>query len=118
MPAQIVVVHDDSEFLDRIVTALRTAGYDVASFTDTMAATNALEQAHLMDMLITRVRFPAGMPPGPALARMTLVKRPGVRVLFVGDPANEGFTEGVGEFLPTPTTAAEVVAMVERMLAG
>jgi hypothetical protein len=36
---------DDPEFIDRTVTALLAAGYDVTAFTDTISALAALEAA-------------------------------------------------------------------------
>ena len=54
MPARIVVVHDHPAFVASIASALRTAGYDVATFADTMTAQNALDRAQGIDMLITR----------------------------------------------------------------
>ena len=69
-------------------------------------------------MLITRMRFPRGTPHGVSLSRMAKVRRPKVKVLFVADLEMEEFAEGVGQFLPKPATAAEVVAVEERMLAA
>jgi CheY-like chemotaxis protein len=112
-----VLVHDVHEFADNIATALRMAGYDVTVFADTMAARYALD-AHLdVDVLITRVGFPAGQPHGVALAQMALTKRPDIRVLFVGVPERRIWTEGVGELLLAPVTAADVVEKVGKMLA-
>ena len=116
MPARVVVVHDDPEFVARTATGLRVAGYDVATFTDTLAATDALDKAErIVEVLITRVLFPKGQPHGVALALMARMKRPGVKVLFVARPDTRGFTDGVGEFLPAPVATADIVAAVERI---
>ena len=117
MPARIVLVHDDPTFVASTVAALEAAGHGVTSFSDTMTATDALRAAQRIELLITRVMFPAGQPNGVSLARMTRVKRPGVKVLFVASPERQEHTEGVGELLPTPVTTAQVVEMVRRMLA-
>jgi CheY-like chemotaxis protein len=45
MPASVVVVHDDTAFLDTAATALRSAGHDVAAFDDPLVALDALESA-------------------------------------------------------------------------
>jgi CheY-like chemotaxis protein len=45
VPARVVVVHDEPIFSKRTVDALRLAGYEVAAFTDPMAALDALEKA-------------------------------------------------------------------------
>ena len=116
MPARIVVVHDDPVFLD-CVPALQAAGYDVKSFTSSMDALGALEAAQHIELLITRAAFPEGTPHGVAIARMARMKKPGIRVLFVARPENREHTEGVGEFLPLPMPASEIVAAAKRLLA-
>jgi len=117
MPARIVVVHDHPAFVASIASALRTAGYDVATFADTMTAIDALDRAQDIDMLITRIGFPPGQPHGVALGKMARVKRRGIKVLFVGMAERLEHTQGVGEFLAAPITARDVVAMVGEMLA-
>jgi hypothetical protein len=47
---------------------------------------------------------------------MALLKRLGLRLLFVGEK-NQKHTEGLGEFLRVPATGPEIVAMIKRMLA-
>ena len=79
MPARIVVVHDDPEFVDQLQSALRRAGRDVAAFADLMDALAALDAAQRIEVLITRMQFPPGKPNGLALARMARHKRPGIR---------------------------------------
>jgi DNA-binding NtrC family response regulator len=118
MPARIVVVHDDPNFRDFLVTELQAAGYDIKAFAGSMAAVEALEAAELIELLITRVRFPEGTPHGVALASMALLKKPGMRVLFVARDENREHTNGIGEFLSVPVTGPEIVATVTRMLAA
>ena len=43
-----------------------------------MSGIDALEHPKRIELLITRVRFPAGTPNGAALARMARLKRPGI----------------------------------------
>jgi DNA-binding NtrC family response regulator len=117
MPASVVVAHDEAEFVDNTVVALRDAGHDVAAFANSMSALTALENAQLVEVPITRVLFPEGTPNGVALGRMARVKRPGVKVLFVEAPELHVCTEGVGELLPASTTPSEIVEAVEKMLA-
>ncbi len=116
MPAPIVVAHDDAETLLDIASALRDAGYEVAHFTSSMEALDALEKAVTVRLLITRFTFPAGQPNGVSLAQMTRYRRQGVKVLFVGDPRNAEHAEGVGEFLAAPTTAHQVLEMARTLL--
>jgi DNA-binding NtrC family response regulator len=117
MPARVVVVHDDPEFIKRTVTALVVAGHDVRAFSDTISATEALRTPQRIEVLITRIIFGTGQPHGVALARMARVKRPGVKVLFVARPEFLAHTEGIGEFLPIWTATTDIVAAVARMLA-
>ena len=82
MPGQIVVIHDDVEFLKENVTTLQYAGYAVVAFTNSMTATDALLSSHI-ELLITRVRFPGNRPNGVALGRMARIKRPGQGSLHI-----------------------------------
>ena len=117
MPARVVVVHDDPEFIKRTVTALLAAGHDVRAFSDTMSATEALRSSQRIEVLITRIVFGVGQPHGVALALKARSSRPGVKVLFVARPELLGHTEGIGEYLPMWTATADIVGAVEKMLA-
>jgi DNA-binding NtrC family response regulator len=116
MPARIVVVHDDPEFIENTVTALLSDGHEVRAFTDPMSALDALEEAQRVEVLITRVLFPPGQPNGVALARMARLKRPGVKIIFAALPETREHTEGLGEFLPAPADPMEIAALVGKML--
>ena len=116
MPARIVVVHDDAEFVHQLQSALRGAGHDVAAFADSMDALAALDAAQRIEVLITRMQFPPGKPNGLALARMARHKRPGIRVLFTALPEFAGHAEGLGAFVPMPVNVPDVVDIVERLL--
>jgi DNA-binding response OmpR family regulator len=78
-----VVVHDDPTFRDPLVASLKADGHEVAGFADSNVAWNALEAAHLVEILVTRVNFGEGKPHGIALARSARFRRPTVQVLFV-----------------------------------
>jgi CheY-like chemotaxis protein len=78
MPAKIAIVHDEPEFVDAALAALRGAGYDAIAIMDSLSAMDALEHPKHVELLITRVRFPSGTPNGAALARMARLKRPGI----------------------------------------
>jgi DNA-binding NtrC family response regulator len=116
MPARIVVVHDEPKFREFVVTILQVAGYAIQAFASSMAAIESLEAAQPIELLITRVRFPEGTPHGVSLASMALMKKPGMRVLFIARDENREHTKGLGEFLAVPVTGAEIVATVKRML--
>ncbi|MEJ0017422.1 MAG: response regulator [Acetobacteraceae bacterium] len=116
MPARVVVVHDDQQFIRATVTALEAAGYDVSSFTDTMSALDALQDAQRFDVLVTRVRFGPGQPNGVALARMAKLQRPTIRILFAALPDTQEFTEGLGDFLAAPVDPDDLVRAVTAAL--
>jgi DNA-binding NtrC family response regulator len=116
MPARVVVVHDEPGFADQLAGALRLAGLDVATFVDPMVALDALEAASVIKVLITRVEFPPGKPNGVALARMTRIKRPDVRVVFTADPEFAAYADGLGVFVPAPINTGDVVDIVGRLL--
>src|ERR1700759_2524669 len=112
MPARIVVVHDDAEFLDQVVAALRLAGYDVASFIDPLDALRRLEAAQTVEVLLPKIRFKPGKQHGISLAMMTRYKRPHVRILFVASPEFEAHAKDIGEFIPFPVDVSSLVARV------
>jgi DNA-binding NtrC family response regulator len=118
MPAMVVIVHDDSNLTAQTKAALEQKGFDVAAFTDPLAALPALENARSADLLITRVDFGPGKPHGVSLALMARMRRPRIKVLFVTRPENRLHTEGVGEYLPAPAAVEDVVAAAERVLSG
>jgi CheY-like chemotaxis protein len=115
---RIVLVHDVPEFADTTAAPLRDAGYDVTVFMHTMSALHAFDAENGIDVLITRVGFSQGQPHGVALAQMARVRRPGIKVLFVGVPERREHTEGLGELLTAPVTATDVVETVGKMLAA
>jgi DNA-binding NtrC family response regulator len=116
MPARIVLVHDEPEFSEGALAALRGAGYDAIAFMDSRAGIDALEHPKHIELLITRVRFPQGTPNGTALARMARLKRPGIKVLFASFPEVRQHIDGLGEFLPRPFSTDELLETVDRML--
>ena len=116
MPAKIVVVHDEPEFIDEVVTAISRAGWDAVGFSDSMAAVHALDGEHKIELLITRVQFGPGKPHGISLALMAKSKLPKIDVLFTGLPEYEEQARALGEFLPLPVATAQVLEVVERLL--
>lgn len=116
MPARIVIVHNEPEFADPLTAALKSAGHDVATFPDSIAAWDALDAARRVEVLITRIRFSPGSPSGISLAQMARYKRPGIRVVFAASPELAGYAAGLGEFVPMPASVPDVVHVVTRML--
>lgn len=118
MPAPVVLVHDDPEFVSCGAAALRDMGYDVAAFADPLAALTSLEAAKSVEILITRVVYAPGLPNGVALARMARLRKPGIRSLFMALPEFQEHVPDWGHLLPLPATTVELVAAVAKVLAG
>jgi DNA-binding NtrC family response regulator len=117
VPAQIVLVHDNSDFNVAATVALTVAGHGAASFVDPVAAIQALEAARTLEALVTRTRFGPDKPDGFALARTARKMRPDIRVLFVALPEFAVSALGLGDFLAAPITPTDVVEGVRRLLA-
>jgi hypothetical protein len=112
LPARIVLVHDDAEFVAQAVTALRAEGWDTKGYATSAGAILALDEALLIELLITKIEFDAGTPHGISLALMARTKRPAIRVLFTADPELKKHTEGIGELLPPSISVPELVQKV------
>ena len=115
MPAAIVAVLDQPGVADEVVARLTTAGYDAAALPDPMAALNALEGAVRIEVLVTGLDHGPNKPNGISLALMARSKRPGIRVLFVGDGELAHYAAGLGEFLAEPVGVTDVVEHVIRL---
>src|SRR4051794_11166981 len=95
---------------------LRNTGFEVANFTDPIAAWDTLTGRRRIAALITAVEFGPNLPHGVALARAARARIPGVRVLFIGPPETEALTDGVGMFLGLPVAIQTVSAALTRLL--
>ena len=78
---------------------------------DPMTALELLEGTERLEVLVTCLDFAPGKPNGIALGRMARMKRPGIRVLFLGPADLEKLAEGVGTFVSCPVTVPQVVAV-------
>ena len=116
MPSRVVVACEEAEFANITADALRTTERSVIAFHDSMAALDALEAASKVELLVTCMEFGPGKVNGIALARMARLKKPGVRVLFVGKPEYEKHAKGLGDFLIWPVAIEEVVQRSQRLL--
>ena len=63
---------------------LRAQGHDALAIADPMTAWELVERAERLELLVTCLDFAPGKPNGIALGRIARLKRPGIRVLFVG----------------------------------
>jgi hypothetical protein len=116
MPARIVVVLNEPGFADRVGAALQAQGQDALALVDPITALETLEGADRIEVLVTSLDFAPGKPNGIALGCMARLKRPGIRVLFVGPADLEPHADGLGTFLTSPVTVPQVVEGVLRTL--
>jgi CheY-like chemotaxis protein len=77
----ILVVEDDADLRETVVTALGQLGYRALSAPNAAAALRILTSAEHIDLLFTDVMMPGGML-GPALAKRARELRPTINVLF------------------------------------
>lgn len=116
MPARIVLVHDSPEFMNRAADAFRGTGLEVTTFSDPMIALDALEAAQAVDLLVTRIQFPAGKPNGISLVNVARNKRPALKALFIAHPEYAEHVEGRDMYLQTPVQIPDLVDAVHRAL--
>ncbi len=77
----ILVVEDDADLRETVVTALSQLGYRALQAANAAAAIRILSGPEKIDLLFTDVMMPGGML-GPALAKRAREMRPGIEVLF------------------------------------
>lgn len=116
MPARILLVLDEPGFGEKAAQLLSGAGYDVAAISDPHAALDALEGARTIELLVTCADYGPNRPNGIALARMARLKRPGIKVIFVGTEDTAHLTENLAGFLRIPVAVDDVVGAVTQML--
>jgi DNA-binding NtrC family response regulator len=116
MPAQIVVVLREPVLAGRVATALIAAGYEAVAFSNSMSALHMLEDAESVELLITSAEFQPKQPNGLALARMTKLRRPALKVIFANGPDIRPHVQDDGLFIPTPTTPASIIETVEKLM--
>ena len=116
MPAAVLVVHDEQSTRELAVSALRAAFLEAVGFADPMAALDAIEASSHVRVLVTHVMFGRDKLNGIAFARMILVKRPAIKVVFVALEEYARHAEGLGVFLPMPLNPDIFVATVSRLL--
>ncbi len=83
---------------------------------DSMVALDALEGAALIELLIASLDFPVGKPNGVSLALMARNRRPEMKVIFVGSPDYAQYSAGLGDIIPTPASASEIVQHATNLL--
>jgi PAS domain S-box-containing protein len=104
----ILVVEDDADLRETVVTALSQLGYRALSAPNANAALRILAGSEPIDLLFTDIMMPGGML-GPALAVRARELRPDIDILFTTGYADNSALAG------TPgLTAADVITKPYR----
>jgi PAS domain S-box-containing protein len=103
----ILVVEDDADLRETVVTALTQLGYHTLSAANAAAALRVLAGSEPIDLLFTDVMMPGGML-GPALATRARELRPDIDVLFTTGYAENTVLAAAG------LTSAEVITKPYR----
>jgi DNA-binding NtrC family response regulator len=116
MPARIVIVHNDLDFLSALESGLWHTGHYPAAFNDPIAAFDVLQTSEHIDVLVTQIVFGPGKPHGLALTGAARSIRPSLKVIFTALPevANHALNEG--RVLIMPVDPGDVVRAVEDLL--
>jgi CheY-like chemotaxis protein len=117
MPAHIVIVHDDADFLDMIEAALGGAGDQVRTYCSALEALVGLDEPPPVDLLITRTHFPSVGDSGIALARMARRQNPDIKILLVSALEFKDDVADLGTFLMAPVSIPTLLDAVDKLLA-
>ncbi|HKU16128.1 MAG TPA: PAS domain-containing protein [Steroidobacteraceae bacterium] len=104
----ILVVEDDADLRETVVTALSQLGYRALSAPNGNAALRILSGTERIDLLFTDIMMPGGML-GPALATRARELRPEIEVLFTTGYADASTLAGTAGL-----TSAEVITKPYR----
>lgn len=116
MPAEVVIVHPDDATASTLAHAFQAQGRTVRYYADPLLAMDALEQAYLIELLVTCVRFDDGRSNGQALALMTRSRRPNVKLLFICAAGDEQHVSNLGECVPLPVDVPSVAIKGAELL--
>jgi|HigsolmetaAR203D_1030402.scaffolds.fasta_scaffold00300_27 PAS domain S-box len=116
----ILVVEDDADLRETVVTALTQLGYRVLQAPNAAAALRVLGGPEQIDLLFTDVMMPGGML-GPALAKQARELRPTIEVLFTtgyADSAVLASTSGLSstEVINKPYRNEELAMRIRYVL--
>jgi PAS domain S-box-containing protein len=91
----VLVVEDDRDLRSLTLRILKGLGYQTVDAGDGPDACRILEQTDRIDLLLTDVVLPNGMP-GPELARLARLRRPALKVIYMsGYPRDAVFRDGL-----------------------
>jgi hypothetical protein len=118
MTARIVMVLDRPEALAERIAALEVAGYPTLAFAEPISALIEIERNSAIELLVTKPRFGPGVQNGVSLALTARLRRPDLKILFVGREEFRNFAADLGEYLLYPTSPTAIadaaIALLNR----
>ncbi len=114
----ILVVEDDADLRDTVVTALTQFGYRALAAPNAERALNILSGSEHIDLLFTDVMMPGGTL-GPELARRAREMRPNIEVLFTTGYADSAVLSGgisAADVIHKPYRNEELAMRVRHVL--
>jgi DNA-binding NtrC family response regulator len=114
--ARVIVVHDEPGFIKEVVPLIVRGGYQVAAFTGSIDAWDALRGSQPLDLLITQICFAPGKPHGISLAQWARAEHLGAKILFIGPPELSEHVADLGMLIPPTLGALSVVDVMEWVL--
>ena len=120
--AVILVVEDDIFIREMAVLMMGDWGHHILSASDVPEALIHLKAPHHIDALFTDVNLKAEIHGGCDVARMAILLRPGLRVLYTTatrepEKMQARFAAGT-HFLPKPYTEQQLGSSVQSLLAA
>jgi PAS domain S-box-containing protein len=116
----ILVVEDDADLRETVVTALSQLGYRALAAPNAASALRVLSGPEKIDLLFTDVMMPGGML-GPALAKRAREIRPDIEVLFTTGYAESTVLAGTaslssGEVIHKPYRNEDLAMRIRHVL--
>ena len=116
---RLLVVEDEFLILGLMTESLSEAGFEVLEAEDGDQAVQTLENADQIDLVLTDIQLP-GPIDGNAVGAKAKQLHPNIPVIYVsGRP--ESLRNKVARqdaFVPKPYTPAQVIAIIQRLLAS
>lgn len=114
----ILVLEDDDAYRRLVVRILARAGFDVLEARDFASAIAVVEGAQRIDLLLADVGMPAQTPQGMSIARMSQIRRHGLKTIYMtgGDAKQCAYYANDELVLQKPFTAGELVEAVSTVL--
>jgi CheY-like chemotaxis protein len=114
--ASIVLADGNLESLNEAACALTGAGYQVVALGNPIAAIEVIEGLPSVELLITQVDFGPNRPHGISIARMAMIRRPNIKVLFIARPEHIRAARAAGDVIAMPFALPDLLEAAEHVL--